>query len=138
MAALASLLVACSDGSDNVSTGDPAARCSDFEPLRRAFFGDLHVHTARSFDSYAFDVRNGPDAAYRFARGEAVSLPQLDAVGNGTQTLQLDTPLDFAAVTEQEVESCVSRRPNGAGYASRINLPGKTGWTRRPLSATLR
>ena len=28
--------------------------CADFEPLRRPFFGDTHVHTAFSFDALVF------------------------------------------------------------------------------------
>ncbi len=26
--------------------------CTDYDPLRRAFFGDTHVHTALSFDAW--------------------------------------------------------------------------------------
>jgi uncharacterized protein DUF3604 len=61
--------------------------------LRDAYFGDLHVHTAYSIDSYIFGNRLGPRDAYRFARGEAVTL-----YGGATQKLR--TPLDFAAVTD--------------------------------------
>ena len=32
-------------------------------PLRDAFFGDLHVHTKLSFDAYIFNVRGDPDDA---------------------------------------------------------------------------
>jgi hypothetical protein len=84
-------------------------------------FGDLHVHTRLSFDAYAFEVRNGPEEAYRFARGEAVTLPPLDAAGRGTRTVQLDRPLDFAAVTDHseflgEIEACTT--PGSDGYLS--------------------
>ena len=34
---------------------------------RYAYFGDLHIHTQLSVDSYTFGVRAGPDDAYRFA-----------------------------------------------------------------------
>ena len=90
---------------------EPHVACAERDPLRRPFFGDLHVHTTFSFDAHIFDVRNTPDDAYRFARGEAVSLPPLDANGKGTRTVRLDRPLDFAAVTDHseylgEVEQC--------------------------------
>lgn len=64
------------------------------QPIQRqAYFGDLHVHTAWSLDSYINLTRAGPRAAYRFARGEPVEL-------TGGRTAQLERPLDFAAVTE--------------------------------------
>ena len=62
-------------------------------PFGAAFFGDLHVHTSWSTDAYSGGNRVGPRDAYRFARGEAVKLP------NGIVT-QLSVPLDFTAVTD--------------------------------------
>ena len=41
--------------------------CAAYEPLRRPFFGDTHVHTAFSFDANTQDTRITPDEAYRFA-----------------------------------------------------------------------
>jgi hypothetical protein len=75
------------------------------------YFGDLHVHTGYSFDAYLWDVRTTPRDAYRFARGEALSLPPLDPSGNGTRSVQLARPLDFTAVTDHaeflgEIEVC--------------------------------
>ncbi len=61
--------------------------------LRAAYFGDLHVHTSWSTDAYIGGNRVGPSDAYRFARGEAVDLP------NGITT-QLDVALDFVAITD--------------------------------------
>ncbi|MEB3177946.1 MAG: DUF3604 domain-containing protein [Nostocaceae cyanobacterium] len=60
---------------------------------RKALFGDLHVHTSYSLDSYFGANPNGPEEAYRFAKGEPVTM----ATG---QTHQLKTPLDFTAVTD--------------------------------------
>jgi len=95
--------------------------CVQHDPLRRVFFGDLHVHTRLSFDAQAFDVRTTPAEAYAFAQGAARSLPPLDASGVGTRTVRLERPLDFAAVTDHseflgEVEICTT--PGAAGYDS--------------------
>ena len=38
-------------------------------PLKNVYFGDLHVHTDQSFDSYIFGNRLTPDQSYQFARG---------------------------------------------------------------------
>ncbi len=74
--------------------------CASHEPLRQAFFGDLHVHTSRSFDSYLFENRNEPRAAYAFAKGAPIGLAPLDPQGNPTRELSLRRPLDFAAATD--------------------------------------
>jgi hypothetical protein len=62
-------------------------------PDRNAYFGDLHVHTAYSFDAYVFGTTNTPDDAYRFAKGQALPHP------SGFE-MQLREPLDFYAVTD--------------------------------------
>ncbi|HAL84794.1 MAG TPA: hypothetical protein DCP12_04040 [Rhodobiaceae bacterium] len=36
---------------------------------RQAYYGETHVHTKLSFDAFIFGNRNGPDDAYRFAKG---------------------------------------------------------------------
>ncbi|MBB82431.1 MAG: hypothetical protein CL931_01305 [Deltaproteobacteria bacterium] len=61
-------------------------------------FGDLHVHTAYSFDSYISSQRNEPDDAYRFAKGEPITLPNED--GEQEIQAQLQRPLDFAGITD--------------------------------------
>ena len=60
---------------------------------RFPYFGDLHVHTSWSLDSYVYFNRVGPRDAYRFAGGEPVVL-------SGGRVVRIDRPLDFAAVTE--------------------------------------
>ncbi|MDJ0850680.1 MAG: DUF3604 domain-containing protein, partial [Myxococcota bacterium] len=67
--------------------------CSSRDPLRRALWGELHVHSGLSFDAYMWDVRATPDDTYRFARGETISLP-------GGRPARLERPLDFAALTD--------------------------------------
>ena len=88
--------------------------CSNYsaEPKdRKAFFGDLHVHSNYSVDAFVFDVPNGPRDAYDFARGPVdggttpatdgqVAMTPIDAFHNPTRTWQLRRPLDFTAVTD--------------------------------------
>jgi hypothetical protein len=59
----------------------------------RAFFGDTHLHTAVSLDAVAAGCKLGPEAAYRFARGEEV----MTSTG---QRAQLSRPLDFLVVSD--------------------------------------
>lgn len=102
------LLLACN--SEPARTyDDPREPCADHNPRRNLYFGDLHVHTAYSFDAWISDVRTDPAGAYRFARGEEVAGERLPR------------PLDFAAVTDHseflaEVEGCTT--PGSAVYAS--------------------
>ena len=115
-------------------------RCGDATELRQALFGDLHVHTSASFDSYVLgNSRNDAAAAYRFAKGESVPLPPFDKDGQSLEgrTLQLSAPLDFAAVTDHaeylgEVSLCTDE--TSAAY----NLPGCLGLrTRGPIDRLL-
>ncbi|CAN7374297.1 DUF3604 domain-containing protein [Phenylobacterium sp. LjRoot225] len=71
-----------------------AAHATENDPSdRRAFFGELHLHTGQSFDAYSLmGARSTPDEAYRFARGEPITY-----LG---QTVQRPRPLDFTAVTD--------------------------------------
>ncbi|MFK7975619.1 MAG: DUF3604 domain-containing protein [Halioglobus sp.] len=72
--------------------------CSHYTPTKRPMFGDLHVHTSLSFDSYVSSQRNDPGAAYRYAKGEPIMLSDEDA--NQRITAQIQRPLDFTAVTD--------------------------------------
>ena len=61
-------------------------------PLRNAYFGETHMHTAYSLDAYIGGARLTPGDAYHFPRGEAVTV-------NG-KSHQRRRPLDFTAVTD--------------------------------------
>src|SRR6266496_3870624 len=62
-------------------------------PLRDAYYGDLHLHTTLSFDAYVLmGTKTTPEDAYRFARGEPVRY-----LG---QLVRRKEPLDFLAVTD--------------------------------------
>ena len=74
--------------------------CRDFDPLRRPYFGDTHVHTAYSHDASTQDTRNTPREAYRFARGEAIGIQPYDEKGIAKRRVQLDRPLDWTAISD--------------------------------------
>ncbi|MCP5143707.1 MAG: DUF3604 domain-containing protein [Gammaproteobacteria bacterium] len=61
-------------------------------PLRNAYFGDLHLHTIHSYDAAWAGARTTPRDAYRYAQGFPV-------VYMG-QTVQRKAPLDFLAVAD--------------------------------------
>ncbi len=61
-------------------------------PNRNLYWGDLHVHTTLSFDAYIGGNRATPNDAYRFAKGETISVLE--------QEVKIDRPLDFAAITD--------------------------------------
>ena len=71
--------------------------CAAVDPLRRPFFGDLHVHTSFSWDAHIFgNSLNAPADAYDFARGNPRPVP----VAGLPHPISLRRALDFAAVTD--------------------------------------
>jgi len=120
----------CGDESHTNNNGSPdrgivyteqREPCSAFNPFRNPYFGDLHFHSVLSHDVWIFDGRSTPEEGYRFARGAPITVPPLDENGHGTQTLQLERPLDFAALADHseflaEVEACLS--PDSGAYDS--------------------
>ncbi len=61
-------------------------------PLKNAYFGETHVHTSFSLDAYIGGARLTPFDAYRFAKGETVTLNNV--------LRNIGRPLDFAAVSD--------------------------------------
>src|SRR5580704_10185906 len=59
----------------------------------RVLWGDTHLHTANSLDAAAIGNSLGPEAAYRFARGEEV-------LASSGQAARLSRPLDFLVVAD--------------------------------------
>lgn len=69
-------------------------RCPSYQKgKKRVFWGDLHVHTSYSVDSYFVGMRNDPSDAYAFGQGKPVP------VADGHK-IKLERPLDFMAVTD--------------------------------------
>jgi Protein of unknown function (DUF3604) len=63
-------------------------------PLRDAYFGETHVHTSYSVDAWLFGNRlTTPGDAYKYFKGETIKHP----LGFD---IQIDTPIDFAGVTD--------------------------------------
>jgi hypothetical protein len=69
-----------------------AAAVIPSNPMKNAYFGEQHIHTAYSLDAYIGGARLTPAGAYRFAKGEEVEV-------NGVK-FRLHAPLDWAAVTD--------------------------------------
>ena len=97
--------------------------CDDASEDRRAYFGDLHVHTRLSLDAATQDTRTSPSDAYRFARGEAIGLQPYSRDGKPDKMIQIRRPIDFAAITDHaellgEVEICST--PGMKGYLSPV------------------
>jgi hypothetical protein len=114
---------AAADAPGAAGTADTEGRCADRDPLRKPFFGDLHVHTRYSLDASTQGTRTRPRDAYRFARGEALGLQPFDASGAPGRSAQLRRPLDFAAVTDHaEVfgEVAICNTPGVGGYDSLV------------------
>jgi len=70
----------------------------------QVFFGDAHVHTSISLDAASWGNHLGPDAAYRFARGEEVTSFK-------GWKVKLGRPLDFLVIADHT---------DGYGFFARI------------------
>ena len=92
-------------------------------PLKEAYFGEQHLHTAYSLDAYIGGARLTPSDAYRFAKGEEVEV--------GGRKVRLHAPLDWAAVTDHaeylgEMYSTMNEGAPGHDNAQLKELRGLT------------
>ncbi len=81
------------------ASGHAQKPCADHNPDNNLYWGDLHIHTLYSLDARTQDTRTTPAQAYAFARGARLGI-QPWREGVPQRHLQLDRPLDFAAVTD--------------------------------------
>lgn len=144
-------LIACGGDDAAQSTNSPAAAppifaqtpdfiesdtrlpCRDYDPDNRAWFGALHIHTSLSFDAWVFGNINGPEQAYAYARGEPIISGSEDGNGPPPVRLQIDRPLDFAAVTdhsEQFAQIGICTDPQQADYDHKVcrTMRGEVWW----------
>jgi hypothetical protein len=106
---LALLLIASAMAAPMAAAAGPRAKATPAKAspsARRAFFGELHLHTTLSFDAWTRGTKVTPDMAYRFARGETVMVPASQVAaeegiaGHGDVPARRAWPLDFTAVTD--------------------------------------
>jgi len=70
------------------------ALAQNSNPLRDAYFGETHIHTSWSLDAWLFGNRlTDPGDAYKYFKGQSIKHP----LGFD---IKIDTPLDFAGVTD--------------------------------------
>ena len=94
------LLCACSKSEPPQAPAEPAKTAAAALPApnadKNAYFGDLHVHTGRSFDAFVFGVRATPDDAYRcFMRTEMDTLVLENFVLNKAEQKPLEQDVDW-------------------------------------------
>ncbi len=127
---LSMLLAGCGSSSvPQVAPPQGAGECGDHAVHRNAYFGDLHVHTAYSFDAYLFgNHMNDPQVAYDFAQGQRI---RLNDNARGERFVQLRQPLDFASVTDHseyigEVRMCTDPEQSPLAYYDPLCLQFRT------------
>ena len=111
------------DDTENISPpiADESRTCVDFNPQRNPYFGDTHVHSVYSLDSWLWSNLLSPRMAYQYAKGTTIEQAPFDSEGNPTLSLTIDRPLDFTMVSDHaehfgEQRTCAD--PSLAGYDS--------------------
>jgi hypothetical protein len=88
-----------------------AAAAPQPNPERNAYFGETHVHTSWSLDAFALgNMLTNPGDAYKYFKGEPIKHPLGFDV-------KIDTPLDWAGVTDHSEYAGVVNLANEPGSA---------------------
>jgi hypothetical protein len=88
----------------------PAA-AQEANPERNAYFGETHVHTSWSLDAFAIgNTVTMPADAYKYFQGQPIKHP----LG---YDVKIDTPLDWAGVTDHSEYAGVVQLANEPGSA---------------------
>ncbi len=77
-----------------------SAQCTDYNPNKNVYWGDLHTHTALSGDAYGWGNRNFPHDAYRFASTPSATTPIAAGAATPGPLVSIDRALDWDAVTD--------------------------------------
>jgi Protein of unknown function (DUF3604) len=105
-----------------------AAEAQEKNPDRNAYFGETHLHTSWSGDAWLLGDRlTTPADAYKYMKGQPIKSP----AGND---IKIDTPLDFAGVTDHseyagvvalanDPNSPISKVPAAQALILRNNTP---------------
>ena len=92
--ALSALLASGALAADSV--GEPGRSAGGKNPLKNVYFGEQHLHTMNSPDGFAAGSLQTWDDAFRFGRGEEVTLKTITSKNK----IKRRTPYDFMAVTD--------------------------------------
>ena len=91
--------------------GSSAPSRAEANPERDAYFGETHVHTSWSLDAFALgNMLTSPGDAYKYFQGEPIKHPMGFEV-------KIDTPLDWAGVTDHSEYAGVVNMANEPGSA---------------------
>src|SRR5215475_8404557 len=89
----------------------PTSVFAQRNPERDAYFGETHVHTSWSLDAFTIgNTLTTPGDAYKYFKGEPIKHP----LG---YDVKIDTPLDWAGVTDHSEYAGVVQLANEPGSA---------------------